>query len=237
MEFFTGIAQNLIADFVIVLVGLVTAWVIARRLRWRMLGTIFRLQKNGISNVYLDRSEYISRRSMSVLQFIETTERNFTYVGIYFSLATDQARIDATIRNLVSRRCMVQIVLLDEDAHRSTFNYLETHFALAPNTLRGRVRHAKEYFVQLRDGLGINERTLLNIRTHNLPITTSAFIIDSNEKNCRMLVDIKWYGLGRDRSLGIEFAGQPDEGGIFKNLLSSFERIVQESTPLVEPPQ
>ena len=93
-EFLAGIFQNLVADVIFAVIGLLIAWLIARRFRWRAVTAIFRLQRNGVSNLYLDRSEYISRRHVSITAYIEGATKSFEYVGIYFSLATDQSRID-----------------------------------------------------------------------------------------------------------------------------------------------
>jgi hypothetical protein len=152
-EFFSGIFQNLLADVLFALLGAALLWLVARRFRWRILAAIFRLQRNGVSNIYLSRSEYISRRSLTVQQFIETAERTFSYVGVYFSLATDQSRIDQTIRALLAKKCRVVIVLLDTHASNELIAYLEEHLALAHGTLLPRVQHAQTYFGQLRSSL------------------------------------------------------------------------------------
>lgn len=102
-EFLAGIFQNLVADVIFACIGLFIAWLIARRFRWRTFTAIFRLQRSGVSNIYLDRSEYISRRSVSITNYIEGATKSFDYVGIYFSLGTDQSRIDDSIRALIAK--------------------------------------------------------------------------------------------------------------------------------------
>jgi hypothetical protein len=204
--FIYGLFQNLVADAIFFVIVVTITWLVARRFRWRTITSLFRLQRNGVSNIYLNRSEYISRRSRSVLEFIETAEKTFTYVGVYFSLATDQSRIDNTIRALVLKGCHIKIILLNDESSDDIFNYLEDHFALAKNSLRARVHHAKEYFVGLRLSLAPAQRSLLEVRIHKLPLTSSAFLIDQSEHDCTMLIDNKWYAAGREKSLGIDTA-------------------------------
>jgi hypothetical protein len=188
--------------------------------------------KNGLSNVYFDRSEYISKRSRSVEQFIESANRNFEYVGIYFSVATDQSRIDDSIKSLIGRGCQVRLVLLDGQSSDEVMGFLEQAFGLGPASLRQRVDHAKGHFIELREALAPNQKPLLELRLHRFPLLVSAFRIDVGEENGAMLVDSKWYGSGREKSLGLEFMGTQKQGSLFDTASRSFGRISEQATPI-----
>lgn len=165
-------------------------------------------------------------------QYIDSTRREFIYVGIYFSIATDQSRVDETIKALLQRRCNFTIVLLNPETTAESIRFLEEYLALSAGTLRGRIRHAIQHFRALRDSLAADTRSLLDIRLHQLPLTSSAFLRDSRDVNGSMLVDIKWYGMGRERSFGLEFVGSSVDGSLFDTVRSSFGAIVGRSTPL-----
>lgn len=231
-EFFSGLIQNILANVLILAALAVAAWLAAARSRWRIIAAVLRLKRNGVSNVFLNRSEYVSRRPISVGQYIDSTRREFIYVGIYFSIATDQSRVDETIRALLQRRCKFTIVLLDPETTAESIRFLEEYLALGAGTLRGRIRHAIQHFSALRDSLAPDTRSLLDIRLHQLPLTSSAFLRDPRDGHGSMLVDIKWCGMGRERSFGLEFVGSSVDGSLFDTVTSSFEAIVGRSTPL-----
>jgi hypothetical protein len=222
--FVFGVAEHIGADVVILFVGAVVAWLIAFRASWKLLFSVFRLARNRVTNVYLRREEYVSRRGVPLEEYIKLTNRKIMYVGLYFSVATDQSRLEDAFRQLIDKGCRVDIFLLDGQASDETVNYLERHFGLATNSLRPRVQHAFEYFYRLKDSLAPAKRELLSIGLHTLPLVSSAFLIDNDERDARMLVDIKWFGAGREKSLGIEFTGKATSGSLFETIQSSFVR-------------
>jgi hypothetical protein len=231
-NFLYGVVQSIVASIICLAVGALVAWFLASRFRWRLATALFRALRNGMSNVYFDRSEYISKRSRSVEQFIESANRNFEYIGIYFSVATDQSRIDDSIRSLIERGRRVTLVLLDGQSSNEVMGFLEQAFGLAPASLRQRVDHAKDHFIHLREALAPNQRPLLELRLHRLPLLVSAFRIDVGEDNGAMLVDSKWYGAGREKSLGLEFMGALKQGTLFDTASRSFGRISEQATPI-----
>ena len=224
-DFMSGIFQNLIADVLFLALSIGVVWVASQRVRWRVIAALFRSLRNGISNIYFDRSEYISKRSRSVEQFIASATRNFEYVGIYFSVATDQSRVDDSIKALIAKGCRVRLVLLDDQSSNETLQYLEQAFALAPASLRQRAIHARDHFIAIREALAPGERPLLERRLHQLPLLVSAFKIDAGERKSALLIDNKWYGAGREKSFGLEFLGAMKEGTLFETISKSFARI------------
>lgn len=123
-------------------------------------------------------------------------------------------------------------MLLDDGAPDTTFEFLEDFFALARDSLKPRVRHAREYFVELKKSLAPGQRQLFDIRIHHFPLTASAFVLDRRERKSGLLVDNKWYGAGREKSFGVEFAGEIEEGSLFDTLVKSFEKIAEQATPI-----
>lgn len=224
-DFLYGIFQNLVADLLFLILTAGVIWLVSQRIKWRTIAALFRSLRNGISNIYFDRSEYISKRSRSVEQFMASATRNFEYVGIYFSVATDQSRVDDTIKGLIGKGCRVRLVLLDDQSSNETFQYLEQAFGLAPESLKQRVIHARDHFIALREELAPGARPLLELRLHQLPLLVSAFMIDIGERKSALLIDSKWYGAGREKSFGLEFIGAVKEGTLFETASKSFTRI------------
>jgi hypothetical protein len=225
-NFVSGVLQNLVADVVVLVSGGLLALLFALRARLRLLGALIRLSRSGVSNIFLQRSEYVSKRSRTVGEFIESANRDFTYVGVDFSLATEQSRIDKSFRILIDKGCKVTVVLLDSAASAELTEYLEDHFAFARNTIAARAQHAVDYFLAMRASLAPSKTSQLDIRLHRLPLTASAFILDGNEPSRMMLVDQKWYAAGRDKSLGIEFTKKKDDGALQEAIFMSFSRLV-----------
>jgi len=170
--------------------------------------------------------------SGSIEQFIASATRSFEYVGIYFSVATDQSRVDASIKALIAKGCRVRFVLLDDQSSNETFQFLEQAFALAPASLRPRVIHARNHFIAIRETLAPAERQLLELRLHQLPLLVSAFRIDIGERKSALLIDNKWYGSGREKSFGVEFMGAMKEGTLFETISTSFARISDQARPI-----
>jgi hypothetical protein len=231
-DFLSGIFQNLIADLLFLILSVGVVWLVSQRIKWRTLAALFRSLRNGVSNIYFDRSEYISKRSRSVEQFIASATRDLEYVGIYFSVATDQSRVDDTIKSLIRKGCRVKLVLLDDQSSDETFQYLERAFALAPESLKQRVSHARDHFIAFREELAPGERPLLELRLHQLPLLDSAFMIDIGEQKSALLIDRKWFGAGREKSFGLEFIGTVKEGTLFETVSKSFARISELAQPI-----
>jgi hypothetical protein len=122
--------------------------------------------------------------------------------------------------------------LLDDQSSNETFQYLEQAFALAPASLRQRVVHARDHFIAIREALAHDERPLLELRLHRLPLLVSAFMIDTGESKSALLIDNKWYGAGREKSFGLEFLGKMKEGTLFETTSKSFARISDQARPI-----
>jgi len=224
--FVEEVGAHLIADLVILLFGAIAAWMISLRGAWSLVFSVFRLARNGVCKIYLNRSEYISRRAIPVEEYIKAAKRDFIYVGLYFSVATDQSRIDNSLIELVKRRCKIGIYLLDENASDEVFDYLESFLGFAKYSLRPRARHALEHFKTLKSSLAPAERDFITIGLHRFPLVTSAFLMDGGEELSRMLVDIKWFGVGRDKSTGIEFSGSTKANPLFETMRASVMKTV-----------
>jgi hypothetical protein len=230
LDFMNTVAGNAVGDIVasvcLIVVGAIVAWFVSLRTSWRLILSILRLARNGICNIYLRRDEYISHRPVPLDMYLKLAKRNFTYVGIYFSVATDQSRVDRSITALIDQGCRVRIVLLDQQASDEVIGYLEVHLGLAANSLRARVTNAHDHFQAFRASLAPVKRNLLSIHLHSFPLVTSAFLIDESEDEARMLVDIKWFSAGRESSTGIEFMGKAKPGSLFETLRLSFSSII-----------
>ncbi len=199
------------------------------RHHWRTAWSLWRLRRNGVTSVYVDRSDLLSKDATTVDEYIISACHTFTYVGVYFSAATDQARVDNSIRSLIKSGRSVCITLFHPEGPEEIISYMEEYFALAHNTLKGRISHALNHFVALRDTLGSSERHLLDIRTHTFPLAQSAFLIDDGLASGRLLVDTKWFGSGKSKSFGLNFKGVARDGTLYATLRDSMRRVVAAS--------
>ena len=91
----------------------------------------------------------------------------------YFSIATDQSRVDETLTELISKNCKVTLVLFDDESPEEFFGFLEGALGLAPESLKPRVRHAREHFLALRNSLAPTARDLFEDPTP--PTSTDGF--------------------------------------------------------------
>jgi hypothetical protein len=138
-----------------------------------------------------------------------------------------QSQVDEILKELLRKGCRVKIVLLDPTAPKEVYSFLETYLACGQNTLHPRVCHAVDHFTVFRDSLNREERERFDLRVHSFPLTSSAFILDREEATSDMLVDVKWFGAGRNSSLILEFRRKKDKPELLKTIEASFLRVLK----------
>jgi hypothetical protein len=196
------------------------------------IGFLRRMLSNDIVNFYCSRDEYrIARREKNIEEYMLRAQREFTYVGFYLSSGTDTARLEKGFRTLLERNCTITLVLLHQDLEESLLSAVEQHLAIATGTLRKRLQHAYETFAGFAASLSADQRERFIVLKHKTPITSSAMFVDFDESNGLMLVDSKIFGIGRDRSYGMEFRKPLNTSSLALNFANSFQQIMDSAKP------
>jgi hypothetical protein len=236
-ELFANIGMSVVVDLIAglstIIIMAFVAWLLSGSIRnlVRSLRYLSRTRQAGVSNFFTKRSEYNKYRMADSLdKYVAKTTQNFTYVGHYFSQATDISRLDKAILDLVRRGCTVSIILLDGDVGDQEMTWLERYLAITPGTLLARLHHAFGHFSKLQDTLGADERQRFLVKRHRALLTCSAFLFDIGVDGREgILVDYKIGFVGRDKSFGIELAPRSGGAHLYSNLRDSFIAVVAEA--------
>ena len=227
-DFIVNVTSNIVANLAVLLIVAVVAFFSRSKLRnfVRVVRYAWRMNKNDIINFYNSRAEYVtSRRERTLPDYMQRAKRRFVYVGFYLAGATERDRIDGAITEMLDRGCEIEIAMLDPNAAPGIIHAVEQHLAIANGTLAQVLRHAHDHFLTLRQGLSTAAANRFVIKLHNVPLVSSAMLIDEGEADGRLLVDNKIHGAGRDRSFGIEFRLNQEADGLAKDFAESFKRI------------
>jgi hypothetical protein len=229
-DLFWNVAGNIIADLLVIIFIALIGYLSRSRIKALIKSLQFatRMRKNGISNFYNNRQDYVTARpERSLGEYMLRCRRRFLYVGFYLAGATERDRIDSVLSTLLERGCEIELVLLDPDAPRETIREVERHLAVPNGTLQQLLRHAHDHFRKLRSRLSVAAQNRFAIKLHQEALSSSAMLLDEGEPDGRMLVDNKIHQAGRDRSFGIEFVLNGDEKGLAEDFALSFKRIAE----------
>jgi hypothetical protein len=228
MKFLFDVAAHIVADLIVIAIVACLGLLTFRRLRLyvKAFGFARRMLRNGVVNFYCDRSEYRTARSEHTLaDYMLRAMRTFTYVGFYLSSATDAARNDNALRELLARGCQVELVLLDERIDDEFLSMTERQLGIAAGTLRGRLEGAHRHFAEFAGCLSAEQRARFSVRRHSVQLASSAMFLDYGERDGRLLIDTKIHGAGREASYGIEFRTVARVSSLADAYAASFRRI------------
>jgi hypothetical protein len=148
-DLFWNVAGNIIADLLVIIFIALIGYFSRSRIKAFIKSFRFatRMRKNGISNFYNSRQEYVTARAeRSLGEYMLKCRRRFLYVGFYLAGATERDRIDSVLSTLLERGCEIELVLFDPDAPRETIRAVERYLAVPDGTLEQLLRHAHDHF-------------------------------------------------------------------------------------------
>lgn len=170
----------------------------------------FRLFKDcynaGIVNIFPDRKTYIQHKDHGKsYEYISRATHSVLYVGYWLATATEIGELTDTVKKLIDKQITVTLVFISPEDETS-LNICSNYIATKPNQISSRVKTAIKNLLEFKDALDADQRRYLILKTHTIPLSTTAFIIDhSKADDCRILLDYKMYQGNRESSYGIEF--------------------------------
>lgn len=238
MDFAQNVLSNIIAGLVVVALVGAAGFLTFGRLRqnWHVFRYARRMKKGGITNFFCTRHEFSTLRLGSTLsEYLSLTRKELIYVGFYLSGGTDRARVDDALTGLLQKGCRVELVFLDPDIEDNVLQCIERFLAIATGTLRTTLQHALTHFQNFAVALSEQDRARFFVRVHRTILASSAFLIDYDEADGRVLVDTKIHGAGRDFSYAIEFARSAPGPSLATEYAKSFKRLAVGSTLVTLP--
>ena len=187
----------------------------------------------GIVNVFPNRKSYIQHKDHgNSNDYIMKANHSVLYVGYWLATGTEVGELTKALKELVNNQITVTLVFIspyDEACLKICSNYI----AIKPNQISERVKAVIKNLLEFKNGLNSEQRKYLVIKTHNVPLSATAFVIDhSKNDNCKILLDHKVYKGTRDSSYGIEF--QNSQKIITKKLLDSYLSISKNANEINE---
>lgn len=188
---------------------------------------------SGIINVFASRKVYTQHKDHGTSnEYISKAENSLLYVGYWLAAATEIGEMSDTIIKLVDRQVNVTLVFLspkDGEGISACSDFVN----IESSQVKNRIETAITKMIDLKNTMPPEKQKLFTIKIHNVPLNTTAFIIDSNNsEKCRILLDYKSYKANREESYGIEF--QNGNKTITKKVLESYIRISQKAKEVNE---
>jgi len=164
---------------------------------------------SGIVNVFSSRQSYLKQKEHgTAANYISQTNSCLYYIGFWLASSTEVGTVLNKIETLIYESKKVYIVFIDP-TFTPLLDQLSIYLGLSSVEITSRVEYALNKLIILKKGLSEKYSGNLIIKSHRVPLSTSAFIIDpEDKKKCKILIDYKIYGCSRDDSYGIEFKGR-----------------------------
>jgi len=123
----------------------------------------------------------------------------------------------------------VSLVLLDIDLDDAQASKVAAVLALNAAGLRSRLQNSWTELTVFRAELSTNVRPRLTLRSHQQHLQASAFLFDRGRDAAKTLVDLKFYGVGRQGSFGLELHPTRERGvqNLYDRVTESLARIEQ----------
>jgi hypothetical protein len=233
IQFFLGILASLIASLILFVILQIKTRII---LRWGTLKLFWlivqRLRDNGIINFYTSRSDYVKfRKQSSIADYIETTKKEFIYIGFWLAQGTEMENITSKLFELLKRGCSVELVLLDPKSSHG--NKIAEYLGISFENYKARLKTTWEYLIKFKNSLPDDLKPRFLLRSHDKLISSSAFIFDYNTEFAKTLIDIKLYGMGRESSFGIELQPSKMKNSLYYRITKSFLTIRNSSAIVI----
>ena len=173
------------------------------RISYRLLNDC---RKAGIINIFPNRRAYIEHKDHGTAsEYIMNVKSHLLYVGFWLSGSTEIGSVVIALKKLVLSNVKVCIVFIDP-ADDMILQTCSKFLGISKEEIGDRVTASLTKIQNLQQELPEEYKKYLEIKTHNVPLTASAFLLDYFDKGvCRILVDYKTYGFTREDSYGIEY--------------------------------
>jgi len=189
--------------------------------------------KSGIINIFPSRKSYIERKDHGTAStYISQSKFSLYYIGFWLASSTEIGAILNEIKKLIFDSKKVFIVFIDPGASL-LINQSSIYLGLSSDEIKIRVENSLNKLLMLKENIQEEYKNNLVIKLHRVPLSASAFIIDSEqEKDCKILIDYKIYGSSRDDSYGIEYKGRNKI--IASKMISSYINICDNARELTK---
>lgn len=182
----------------------------------------------GIINVFPSRDTYIQHKDHGKsMSYISKANHSVLYVGYWLATATEIGEVTKTIKKLVEKQISVTLVFISPN-DKTSLEICSKYINTTPVQISNRVKSVLENIIKFKSTLNPTESRYLILKVHNIPLSTTAFVIDhSKDTECKILLDYKVYNGSRESSYGIEY--QNSDKIITKKILDSYLFISQEA--------
>lgn len=197
---------------------------------FRGVKKVARLNKDcynaGIINVFSNRDAYIEHKDHGKsTNYILRANHSVLYVGYWLATSTEIGELKEAITQLIKKQITVTLVFISPNDNTS-LQICSKYIATKPEQIKTRVKFVLKDIIQFKKGLASDLARYLVIKLHNIPLSTTAFIIDSSNNNdCRILLDYKVYNGSRESSYGIEYNNS--EKTVTRKILTSYLSIAK----------
>lgn len=185
----------------------------------------------GIVNIFPDRKTYIQHKDHGKSnEYISQATHSVLYVGYWLATATEIGELKETIKLLTKKQITVTLVFISP-ADQSSLNICANYIDTKPGEIATRVSTAIINLLEFKESLAPDQRKYLVIKTHTIPLSTTAFVVDHIEaEKCRILLDYKVFNGSRESSYGIEF--QNSNRVVTNKLLQSYLAISNQANEI-----
>lgn len=176
---------------------------------------------SGIINVFPDRKAYIQHKDHGKSnEYISRASHSVLYVGYWLATSIELGEITSTVKSLIDKQITVTLVFLAPN-DKSCLEICSKYIAVEPIEIQERIETALKRILEFKKTLDSDQSKFLVVKTHNVPLSTTAFVIDyAYDNQCKVLLDYKIFNGTRESSYGIEY--QNSKKTITSKILKSY---------------
>lgn len=180
----------------------------------------------GIINLFPSRESYIEHKDHGKsMTYISRSHHSVLYVGYWLATSTEIGEVKNTIKELIEKQITVTLVFISPNDEAS-LKICSKYININPDSISSRVKYVLDDIIKFKMTLDESKSRYLIIKVHNVPLSTTAFIIDhSQTTDCKILLDYKVYNGNRESSYGIEY--QNSNKKITRKVLDSYLSITE----------
>lgn len=184
--------------------------------------------KAGLINVFPSRKTYLQHQDHgTAAEYIRKSNHSLYYVGYWLASSISFGEVIKSFDVLLKKQISITVVFIDPE-NQSILETCSKFLGTTSEELRSRILFSLKKLTELKESLEPEYQKFLTIKVHSVPLSSSAFLIQQNDKRetC-VLMDCKLYDLCRDESYGFELKDETKE--ITKKVLESYLKICQEA--------
>ena len=182
-----------------------------------------RIKSAGIVTFYSQRSTF-TKDAGTIGCYVSKAKKEINYIGFWLSNGLQHQDLVETIVKQVNNGVTFNFCIISPES--PLIEYYADFLGETKDDIIAQIHLSLNTLKNLRDNLQKDRQKQLKILVHDKLITTTFWILDSNEKKSMIQLDHKVYHLPRHYTYGFQIRKTYFNNGFYENLKKSYMDII-----------